>query len=405
MLKRDYQVAFPARGSVVGPAELTALAELLGSGGPLSGGRWRAEFERRFARHVGTRHALSVTSGTVALELAVHLADLRAGDEVVTTPQTFAATVQPLLARGVRVRFCDVDPATLNIDPAAVEDAVSDRTAAVVLVHYGGLPAGMERIVAAAHAHGAIVIEDCAHALGAQYHGRRPGALADIGCFSFHTSKNITTLGEGGMLTFDRDDWRDRLDRIRSNQADAVLTPATAAIPPTALLPWMRYSHEIYAHDYVDIRHPGTNATMSEAAAAAGTVQLDRLPELAARRRHIAGRLDECLGRHDGIRLHRPAEGVTHAYHLYTLFVEAGSAAREHLVKSLDQLGVEVQLRYFPQHLTPEWRSLGHRAGECPHAERLWFEQQVNLPCHPGLTDDQLDHLTGALDEALATLP
>ncbi|MDG4782321.1 DegT/DnrJ/EryC1/StrS family aminotransferase [Micromonospora sp. WMMD961] len=404
MMERDYRVPFPARGSVVGPAELTAVAELVDSDGPLSGGRWRTGFEQRFARHVGCRHALSVTSGTVALELAVHLAGLRPGDEVVTTPQTFAATVQPLLARDVRVRFCDVEPDTLNIDPAAVEAAVTDRTAAVIVVHYGGLPVAMERILAAAHAHGAIVIEDCAHALGAEYHGRRPGALADIGCFSFHSSKNLTTLGEGGMLTFDRDEWYDRLDRIRSNKADAVVRPFVSRVPPTPLLPWMRYSEEIYAHEYADLRHPGTNATMSEVAAAAGTVQLARLPELSARRRHVAARLDDCLARHDGIRLHRPPAGVSHAYHLYTMFVEAGADAREHLVKTLDQRAVEIQLRYFPQHLTPEWRQRGHRPGECPRAEQLWFEQQVNLPCHPGLTDAQVDYLTGALDEALSDL-
>ncbi|MEV7230829.1 DegT/DnrJ/EryC1/StrS family aminotransferase [Polymorphospora sp. NPDC051019] len=406
MEDRDYRVAFPTRGSILGAAELAALADLVNSEQMLSDGRWRSAFEHRFRDHVGSRHALSVTSGTVALELAIHLADLRPGDEVIATPQTFSATIHPLLDRDVRVHFCDIDPATLNIDPAQVEATVSDRTAAILLVHYGGYPAEMERIVAAAHRHGAVVIEDCAHALGAVRHGRRPGALGDIGCFSFHNTKNLTTLGEGGMLTFDRDEWYVRLDRIRSNQPDVVCRiPQSPTPPPTPLLPWMRFSGEVYAYDYAQILRAGTNATMSEAAAAVGIVQLDRLAELAARRREIARRLDDCLGRYGQIRLHRPPEGVTHAYHLYTFFVEAGQAAREHLVKALDRSGVEVQLRYFPLHLTPEWRARGHRLGECPQAERLWFDQQVNLPCHPGMTDAQVDYLveavTAALDETL----
>lgn len=401
---QDYQVSFPTRGSVLDAAELAAITKLVDSGQTLSAGACRTAFERRFADHVGTRHALSVTSGTVALELAIHLADLRPGDEVLTTPQTFSATIHPLLAHDVRVRFCDVDPVSLNIDPAAVEAAVNDRTAAVILVHYGGYPADMGRIVAAAHQHGAVVIEDCAHALGATWHGRHPGALGDIGCFSFHNSKNITTLGEGGMLTFDRDEWVERIDRIRSNQPDVELGPARfPEPPPTPLLPWMRFSEEVYGRDYARVRRPGTNATMSEAAAAVGIVQLDRMARLAAHRRHIAERLDECIGRYPQVRLHRPPPGVGHAYHLYTFFVEAGRATREHLVRELDRRGVEVQLRYFPLHLTPEWRARGHRRGECPVAERLWFDEQINLPCHPGITDAQLDYLIDAVTAALDT--
>jgi dTDP-4-amino-4,6-dideoxygalactose transaminase len=377
------------------------------STGALSRGSWRDEFERRFREHVGTRHAMTVPSGTVALELAIHLAGLRPGDEVLVTPQTFHATIQPLHHYDVRVTFCDVDPVSLNIDPAAVESAISDRTAAVILVHYGGYPADMDRIVAAAHRHDAIVIEDCAHALGASYHGRSPGALGDIGCFSFHTTKNISTLGEGGMLTFDADDWAERLERLRTNDLDGVFEPAEAGSPPpTPLLPWMLFAGGAYTHRCVEVRRAGTNATMSEAAAAVGVSQMDRLPALTARRRAIAGRLDEVVARHGGTRVHAVPAGVTHAYHLYTCFIDGDPGARERLVKALDRRGVEVQLRYFPLHLLPEWRARGHRFGECPVAERIWFEEQINLPCHPNLSDRQVDHLVEALadslDEALA---
>ncbi|KAF3468927.1 DegT/DnrJ/EryC1/StrS family aminotransferase [Streptomyces sp. Tu 3180] len=401
----SYAVPAASRGSVLGREEAEALTALLSSRAVLSSGEQRERFEERFARHVGARHALSVTSGTVALDLALHLLDLREGDEVVATPQTYQATVQPLLASPARVRFCDVDPDSLNIDPDRLAELITGRTRAVVLVHYGGWPADMDRVMALARERGITVVEDCAHALGSGYRGRRPGALGDLGCFSFHSSKNITSLGEGGMITFDRDEWAPRLDRLRSNEPDGLYTglPEPADGVPD-LLPWMKYSSSVYRTVCDGVRRPGTNATLSEAACAVGLVQLDRLAELVARRRTIAARLDRVLERHPLCRVPRPGADLEHAYHLYTFFVTERQGVREKLVRGLDERGVEVELRYFPMHLTPEWRARGHGPGECPVAERLWFGEHVNLPCHPGLTDDQIDHLVWALDDALTAL-
>lgn len=402
----SYRVPYLGRGSVLGRAEVTTLEQLVLSGRSLSMGSCREDFEKRFREHIGTRHALSVTSGTVALEIAIHLLDLRPGDEVIVTPQTYQATLQPLLDYDVDVRFCDIDPISLNIDPLELKALVTERTRAIVLVHYGGWPAEMDEILAVARDRGIVVIEDCAHALGSSYHGRRPGSLGDIGCFSFHTTKNITTLGEGGMLTMDRDDWAERVHRLRSNEVDGdfVAAPVDGEELP-GLLPWMKYSSSVYHRHCRDIRRAGTNATLSEAACAVGVAQLDRLDDLVARRRAIATRLDEVILRHPHARVSRPRPGIRHSYHLYTLFV-AGTGPRERLVKELDASGIEVQLRYFPLHLLPEWRSKGHGKGECPVAERLWFTEHVNLPCHPGLSDTQVDHLVEALDAALtATTP
>jgi perosamine synthetase len=398
---RVYDVPFARLGSVLDDGECHALTEVLRSGAPLSMGAWRSAFEEEFRGYVGARHALSVTSGTVALEIAIGLLDLRPGDEVVVTPQTFQATIQPLLDLDVRVRFCDVDPYSLNMDPNRLAALLTDRTRAILLVHYGGWPAEMDAVMAMARSRGIIVLEDCAHALGAEVDGRRPGSLGDVACFSFHSTKNITTLGEGGMITTDRDDWAERVDRLRSNQVDGVFHPATAAAEAPVLLPWMQYSANIYREDCATVRRAGTNATMSEPAAAVGSVQLAKLDSFVARRREIAERLDAVAVSHPGMRVQRPPVGVTHAYHLYTCFVPGGAEVRTRLVQALDRRGVEVQLRYFPLHLVPEWRARGHAPGECPTAETLWFDEQVNLPCHPGLTDGQVDRLTEAFDEAL----
>jgi perosamine synthetase len=400
-----YVVPYSKRGSLLGVDEVAALERLVLSPRPLSADSLRERFEERFRRYAGSRHALSVTSGTVALEIAIHLLGLEPGDEVIVTPQTFPATAQPLLGYGVRVRFCDVDPVSLNVDPAVLETLITERTKAILLVHYGGWPADMDKIMALARSRGILVVEDCAHALGSDYHGRRPGSLGDIGCFSFHSSKNITTLGEGGMLTLDRDDWAERADRLRSNEVDGEFTPlapdAGGEVP--ALLPWMKYASSAYGQRCLGVRRAGTNATLSEAACAVGLIQLDRLGDLVARRRQIAARLDEVIARHPIARMSRPDPGAGHSYHLYTFFVSGPPGLREHVVRGLDDRGIEIELRYFPLHLLPEWRARGHAEGECPVAERLWFGEHVNLPCHPGLTDEQVAILVDAVDGALAT--
>lgn len=172
------------------------------------------------AEYLGCGRALTSTSGTVALELAVGLLELRPGDEVIVTTQTFHATAQPLLDSPATVRFCDVVPDTLNLDPVALGRLVGPRTRAVVLVPCGGVIADMARILEIAHGVGALVIEDCAHALGARSPQGRPGALADIGCFSFHSSKSISPLGEGGLVTLRDDVLAERLRRVRDNRGE-----------------------------------------------------------------------------------------------------------------------------------------------------------------------------------------
>ncbi|MEW2504016.1 DegT/DnrJ/EryC1/StrS family aminotransferase [Amycolatopsis sp. NPDC047767] len=389
----------PSRGSLLGEEEAAAVIEVLRSDAPLSMGPVREEFEHAFARHVGAAHALTVTSGTVALEFAIRLLDLRAGDEVVVTPQTYHATAQPLLATGATVRFCDVAPDSLNMDPDVLETLVNERTKAVILVHYGGNPADMDRIAAIAAAHGALVVEDCAHALGAEYRGRRPGSLADLSCFSFQASKNITTLGEGGMVCTPSAELARRIDRIRSNAVDGSFTPAVLREAPAAL-PWMAYSAYAYEEDCTALRGSGTNAALSEVACAVGLVQLGRLPEFVARRRAIAAELDDVCRRFGAVPL-TAAAGSVHPYHLYTALVP-GEGRRDRVLDALDRTGTPAQLRYHPVHLLPEWRLRGHREGECPVAERLWFGEHLNLPCHPALTDAQVELVCANLGAALS---
>ncbi|MEU5689773.1 DegT/DnrJ/EryC1/StrS aminotransferase family protein [Streptomyces venezuelae] len=403
---KEYVVPYLPVGSVVGDREIAAVTRVLRSGETLSGGGRREEFERNFRDYVGAPYAMSTTSGTVTLELAIHLLGLRPGDEVIVTPQTYQASIQPLLQYpDVEVTFCDVRQDTLNMDPRCLERLIGPRTRAVILVHYGGHPADMHEIMDIARAHDALVIEDSAHALGSVYHGARPGALADIGCFSFHSSKNITTLGEGGMLTFADPEWAERVDRLRGNEVDGSFLPRRHTFGDSKEnLPGGLYPGNAYTHDLVALRKHGTNATLPEAAAAMGTSQLRALPGMVERRRAIAARLRETLGRFPGlVEAPEAPEGVIHSQHLFTFFVREGTHGinRHRLLHELDHRGVQVPLRYFPLHLLPEWRARGHRYGECPTAERVWFHEQVNLPCHPALSVRQVDLLCDRLEESL----
>ncbi|GAO11391.1 aminotransferase [Streptomyces lydicamycinicus] len=397
MLDKSYLVPWGKRGSLSTDTEAAVLAELVHESTPLPAGARRERFERSFAASVGSRHAISVNNGAVALQMAIRMLDLAPGDEVIATPQTHRSTVQPLLDYDVRVRFCDIDPTTLNLDPAALEALITPRTRALLLVHYGGCPAEMDTVMALARRHGFLVLEDCVHALGARYRGRSPGSLADLATFSLRNAKSSTALGEGGLITCDRDDWAERLHRLRAPDGDA---RAAHPQPEPAGLPGTAYATPLQRDC---VRRPGSDATMPEVVAALGQAQLTGVETAVAQRRALAGRLDEVLTRYPFLTPQSAPAHSAHAYHLYTCLADH-QELRDRLVLALDRRGVEIQLRYFPQHLLPQWRHRGHLRGECPVAERSWFEQHLNLPCHPMLTPHQQDYLIEALDGALAEL-
>ncbi|MEH0935388.1 DegT/DnrJ/EryC1/StrS family aminotransferase [Micromonospora psammae] len=403
-----FVVPYHGQGSVFDEDDVAAVTRLLRSDAHLSGGRERGAFEDEFARHTGARHAVSTTSCTMALELATHLLGLRPGDEVVASPLTFQATVAPLLSRPVGVRFADIDPDTLALRPEAVDRVVGPRTRAIYVTHYGGLPADLDGLVAVARQHDLLLLEDCAHALGSRYRGHSAGTVGDLGCWSFHSLKNMSTMGQGGMVTCRDDRWADTLRRIRAMEPDADFRPRTTPPsfggrrPPGPEDP-ERHAKNAYTDDCTAIRHGGLNATMSEPAAAVGRTQLAKLPAMVARRREIAARLHTGLADLPGVVPHRDLPGTVHSYHLYTLRItDAAPGLRDEVVRRLHhEHGVEMILRYFPLHLLPEWRRRGGAYGQAPTAERIWFDELVNLPIYPAMTDRQVDHLVDAVRAAV----
>lgn len=405
--QKPYVVNYSGQGSILGLEEVEAVARTLQQD-TLAYGPRRDQFEAEFAQYTGVKYAFTTSNCTTALYMSVQLLGLKAGDEVIVTPQTFWATVRGLHAAGVTLRFGDIDPNTLNLDPNTIEAKITPKTKAIYLVHLGGLMADMDSIMEIARRHNLYVVEDCAHAPGAEYKGRKAGSIGDIGCFSFHSLKNISTLGEGGMITFNRDEWA---PMIRPLSSIGVVynrrSRPVETIGPYQKPAFTYNDHAAGSYSY-DAEGPvlvGNNYRMSEVAAAVGSVQLRKLDDLNEKRHSLANRLNEGLKNVEGIRLQLEPAGYKHIYHLYVFFYqplkENSNAEKEELIRILVEEGIEIQNRYFPIHLLPEIRCQGHGFGECPIAEKVWFEQHVNLPIFPSMTNEQVDHMIAAVTRAV----
>lgn len=351
----------PIAQPLLGEEERHAVLEVLASG-QLAQGPRVAEFERAFARYIGTRHAIAVANGTAALVVALQAHGVGPGDEVVTTPFSFIATATSILACGARPIFADVDPYDLNLDPAAVERALTPQTRAVVVAHLYGHPARVTELAELCRSRGIVLIEDAAQAHGAEHQGRRVGSFA-TGCFSFYPTKNMTT-GEGGMITTDDDEIAARARQIRDHGQTE------------------RYRHELL----------GLNWRMTELAAAIGLVQLAKLESWNERRIRNATLLRQELR---GVCTPEVRPGDRHVFHQFTIRVPG---ARDRLREGLERAGIGTAIHYpVPIHRQPLFLSLGYRDCSFPVAEQA-AEDVLSLPVHPALTDDDLSRIVEAVN-------
>jgi perosamine synthetase len=367
-------------------------------------------FEQKFAEKIGARHALATTSCTTALFLSAQILGLKPSDEVITTPQTFWVTAWPMLTRGCQIRFADIDANSLNIDPATIEPLVNEKTKAIYVVHHGGQAVDMDPVMEIARKYNLRVVEDCAHAPGALYKGRPVGAIGDVGCFSFHSLKNMTT-GEGGMLVTNDDrlyEYAEPLGTIHMygetiERTDKRIGPYSE---PVYYKDW--HAKQAFNRDYVgNTFEVGNNFRMSDVTAAIGLVQLGKLDRLNDRRREIARRLNEGLRDIPGITIQEEKPYARHIYHLYTFFYhpERVGAPKDDFIRYLEQVeGIEISIRYFPIHLLSEFRALGFKYGDAPVAEKTYFEHQIQLPIYDHLTDKQIDHMIGGVRRAVTAL-
>jgi len=349
----------------IGKEEEEAVLEVLRSG-MLAQGEKVAQFEREFAGYTGTKEAIAVSSGTAALQLSLLACGIKEGDEVITTPFTFYATASTILMCGARPVFVDIEADTFNIDPEKVKEAITERTKAIVPVHLYGQTATMDRLLEIAHGKDIAVIEDACQAHGAEFKGKRAGALSGIGCFSFYATKNMIT-GEGGMVTVDDPEIADRLRLLRSHG-------------------------QVSRYDHVSM---GFNLRMTNLSAAIGIEQLKKLPGFSDRRRANAKQLDE--GLREFVQVPVVAPHRKHVYHQYTIRVPKDRRGK--VMEHLKEKGIGAVI-YYPK-LICEYSSMKEFSGEFPVAQEA-REVVFSLPVHPGVSQDDVVTIVKEVKEGLS---
>jgi dTDP-4-amino-4,6-dideoxygalactose transaminase len=377
MITKSRAVTVPFHKAAVGEAEAQAAAAVIRSGW-LTMGPHTVEFEEKFAKYVGAKHALAVCSCTAALHLALEAIGLKSTDEVLVPTVTFTATAEVVAYFGARPVLVDVDPATLNISTADAGRRITTKTKAIIPVHFAGQPCDLNEITDLARRHNLHVIEDAAHALPASYRGRPIGAVSEATCFSFYATKTLTT-GEGGMVTTDDDAIA---DRIRTMRLHGIGRDA-----------WKRYSAE--GSWYYEVQAPGYKYNMNDVQAAIGLVQLAKCDEMHAQRTAIAKRYDESFSKLPTLETPTLRTERESAMHLYVLRLntEQLTISRNDFIRELKEREIGASVHFIPLHFHPYYRdTYGYKPDDLPVAARQ-FERYLSLPLFPGMTDDQIEHV------------
>jgi len=360
-----------------GEEEVEAVAAVIRSGwwglGPKT-----AELEQRFAAYVGAPHAVALNSATAALHLALMLLGINDA-EVISTSMTFVSTNHAILLNGGIPVFADIDPETLCIDPDDIARKVTPRTKAIMVVHYGGHPADLDRILEIAHAHNLVVIEDAAHAAGAKYKGQPIGSISPMTTFSFHPVKNLAT-GDGGMITLRNEEWEKRLRKLR----------------------WVGISRDTWSRSdsgdvsqyswYYNVEELGYKYHPNDIMSAIALVQLDRLAVTNGRRRAICAMYDQGLADLDWLQLPVERDYVESARHNYVVRCEN----RDDLMNYLRSKGIATGMHYIPNHLYDMYKPYATQS--LPVTEREW-KRMATLPLYPDLTDDQVQYIIESIRE------
>jgi len=345
------------------------------------------EFEKEFAKYVGAKDAIAVSTGTAALHLALEAAGVREGDEVLLPTTTFTATAEAVTYLKARPVLVDVDPVTMNLDPEDAAHRITHQTKAIIPVHLGGQPCDMDELHSLARAHGLRVIEDAAHALPSEYRGKRVGHLSEFTCFSFYATKTLTT-GEGGMVTTDNPSAaeRVRLMRLHGIERDA----------------WKRYRDD-GAWRYA-VQEAGFKYNLTDLQAAIGLVQLAKCDILQLARRRIAQRYTAAFSAFEELLPPEIQPERSSSWHLYILRLRPGflRVDRAAFIQALSGRGVSCSVHFIPLHLHPYYqRVYGYKPGDFPNAEQQ-YESCLSLPIFPGMSDQEIDHVVRAVQETTA---
>lgn len=383
---RDDFLVFGA--PAIGDDEIEEVTASLSSGW-LGTGPKVARFEQEFAAYKGVQEnqVAAVNSCTAALHVSMIAAGIGPGDEVITTPMTFAATVNAIIHSGATPVLADIDPITMNIDPAQIAACISDKTRAILPVHMAGRPCDMEGIMTIAQRKDLIVIEDCAHAIETEYRGQKAGTFGDFGCFSFYVTKNVVT-GEGGMIV--------------AQKEECIARAKVLALHGMSKDAWRRYGDEGYKHYYVV--ECGFKYNMMDLQASIGIHQLSRIEENWQRRRAIWQAYQKAFADLPVVCPPEAADDTRHAYHLYTLLIDETrcGVSRDQFLEAMTahKIGVGVHYLSIPEHPYYQER-FGWQPEDYPHAMRIG-RQTVSLPLSPKLSDRDVADVVTAVTQTIS---
>jgi len=356
-------------------ADIAAVTNIL-KGDYLTTGPTVPLFEQEIAEYVGAKYAVAFSSGTAALHAACIAAGITDGDEVITTPLTFAATANSILYAGGTPVFADIDPNTYNISPQSVEKLITPKTKAIIPVDYTGQPAAYDEILKIARKHQLIVIDDAAHALGATFQEKSIGSIAHMTMFSFHPVKHITT-GEGGMITTNDQSLYEKLVLFRSHGIT-------------------RDVEKLHVKDevaYYEMQTLGYNYRMTDIQAALGISQIQKLPAFLVNRKELVQRYNEAFSKFGELITPFQLANCQSSWHLYVLRFDTNQlqTTRKEIFQALQRENIGVNIHYIPVYLHPYYEQLGYPKGLCPHAEKV-YEEIITLPLFPKMTkQDQQD--------------
>jgi len=356
---------------MIGQEEVEAVNQVLKSG-MLAQGPKVAELEEAFAKYCGTKYALALNSGTAAIHAALFAVGVGSGDEVITTPFSFIATINPILMQRAKPVLVDIEPETFNIDVNKIEQAITPKTKAIIAVDLYGQPHDYQKLKKLAKKHNLKIIEDACQAIGATHVGQQAGSLGDIGCFSLYATKNIMS-GEGGMITTNNEKYATLIKQFRQHGMTA-------------------------QYDYA---HVGYNYRMSDLHAAIANEQLKKADQFNAVRQKNAKALNDGLKSIEGIILPSVKKDNSHVYHQYTIRVTPKfKLSRDNLAQYLRDRAIGAGVYYpKPLHYFPHVASYGYRKGDFPEAEKAAVEV-ISLPIHPSVTDNDIKYIIKTMKEA-----
>ncbi len=379
-------------GSIYGVEEQEAMMAVLKKNAPTSGDAC-IQFEADYAAYCGTNYARAVSNGTAALFLSLVGLGIKPGDRVLTTPLTWIATAAVGATLGAEVDFVDVDPETYNLDVTQLEKKLTPNTKAVLPVHLYGQCCDMDDLLSLAKRNGLAVVEDACHATGAEYQGKKAGSMGATGCFSFHEQKNMSTLGEGGMIVTNDAEIFERIALYRSHCTRVYGKSTKYCSLDEAKFPMGK---RFWWQDFDDC---GYNFRMTDMQAAVGIVQLKKLDALNQKRQEICQKITAALKDVPGLTLPVIKPGRSHVFHLYPIQIDAkafGMTKEDFIWTMREAFGVRIGTHYIPLHWSTAFQKRGFKKGQFPVADNL-ADRLITLPIHPRLTDEAINYLMDSI--------